>query len=246
MRFRELNPSSPMDDFDISDSSSHSSLFDICLSDSLFGEKRMACVSVVFSEISESDIENIRKIFLAAFANGSVTLAINSPEPAPADFIFLAEEPAWYRNYPVLKGKELESAVSDIAKNKGFKLSPVLIKKIAIQCRGDLWWADMEIEKTAFISDKKESLEARPLSDLFSYIRNMRYGRDPLERLSAVESALSGIGDDPAKVFNILAASPPYKDSAENWFHKMADIDIAIRDGKMDFEEALDIIALSK
>ena len=71
--------------------------------------------------------------------------------------------------------------------------------------------------------------------NIFSTINQMRNSKNIASRLSLLEELLSR-SEDPAMIFNIMAVSP-FADKA--WKEKIADYDVAVKSGKLEYDEAL-------
>jgi len=68
----------------------------------------------------------------------------------------------------------------------------------------------------------------------------LKHGKTIKERLSALELFLGDRGDDPARVFNSIA----YRLGSAGEAEKFANYDVAIKSGKLEYEEILLEIAL--
>jgi DNA polymerase III delta subunit len=154
---------------------------------------------------------------------------------------FLLEKPVISQKFEALAGAELTAFIAAEGKRRGVVLAPAVAQFLAQVYAGDTWGLVTELEKLSGLSaafagksiDKKDlnefDLEVAPnywglMNGLKSY--------DMRNRLAAFETMLAG-NDAPAKIFNILASQ---------WTEKtphMAEYDLAVKSGKVDYEEAL-------
>jgi len=206
---------------------------------SMFDPLGMAVIEDLDAEsLDKTDIEDFSKCLKRASLDREMTVLISSEDNILADFSL--EEADIFKSwtFDVLDGKELAAFISKEASSKGLKLSFSDINLLISSFGGDLWAISTEIEK---ISLSGESVHGDAYAGLnyFSIINSLKSGRSAGEKLASLELLLTKLKEDPARVFNGMAYSAPRGVTSESWFRMMADYDIAIKSGKMDYAEAL-------
>jgi DNA polymerase III delta subunit len=109
------------------------------------------------------------------------------------------------------------------------------------------WGLVTELEKLSLLDGKKITAEivsghvnAVSGMNLYSALDSIRSGSDISERLRIFDELLDR-NDDPAMLFNMIAVAP-YE--GKRWKELVADYDVSVKAGKMEYEEALLDIAL--
>jgi DNA polymerase III delta subunit len=153
---------------------------------------------------------------------------------------FLIEKPSLSQKFENLEGAELLAFTNEQAKKFDLKLGTTAAQFLATVYAGNSWALVTELEKlSAFASTKghaieKNDLDAFDLEAAPNYwgLLNGMKSPDGRIRLATLEKLFS-IGDPAPKIFNILAAQAGSKTP------RMAAYDLAVKSGKMDYEEAL-------
>lgn len=214
---------------------------------SLFDAPKLAILENAF-ELETKQLSRFLKPFLDA--KESTVLISEKDKPVKA-LAFLLEKPAISQKFETLAGAEWLAFVKTSAKEQGVDLAPAAAQFLANVFAGNTWGLMTELEKlaglsgvhadTAHITGKaagklidKSDLAAFDLEVAPNYwaLMNGLKSFDMKNRLYAFESILA-LSDPPAKIFNILAAQ---------WQEKtphMAEYDLAVKSGKVDYEEAL-------
>lgn len=166
-----------------------------------------------------------------------VVILISSDEKPTGEWSFLLESPNQYQEFSFLKGKSWEAFVKKQANRMGVKLSQSVLDFFVQHFKEDSWRLVTELQKLSNLSKKiieKEdlenlSLEATPVFwDLAIKLKSLRVS----ERLMALEKFFS-INEPPAKIFNVISSFWQEKSSV------LAEHDLAVKSGKIDYEEAL-------
>lgn len=157
-------------------------------------------------------------------------LAVIADSALPRAFEFLLKKPALSEKFEPLE----EAAVLSFLKKEAAKLKLNLSREAMISLlnlhKSDLWGIKNDLEKISLGGKPEESPE---FSNFFVLLNRFRRGNP-----AALEMLLES--DEPAKIFNIIAAqADPYLKI------KMADYDAAIKSGKMEYEEALTDLVIS-
>ena len=193
-------------------------------SQSLFGGSRLAITSNCANEKEKAE-------FLKNFSDHkTASLIIIAEKPLGKDFSFLLKKPVLSQGFELLNGAQTVSFIKKEAEKRKLKLLPETINAL-IQANGsDLWGIIREIEKIVLGGEVGQTVT---VPDFFAMISKLS-GRAPFSlKISALTWLLET--DDAAKVFNMVSAFT--KVTADKV--KMADYDVAIKSGKLEYEEAL-------
>lgn len=129
--------------------------------------------------------------------------------------------------FPALEGSDRVAFIRAEAKKRGFIPPPATVEALAAS-PFDSWGISTELDALALGG----ALAPSPrIPEFFLLVQSLRREAAPV-RLAALAYLLDT--EEPAKVFNILAA---LLDQAGK--RRMADYDIAVKSGKLEYEEAL-------
>ena len=149
---------------------------------------------------------------------------------------FLLKAPVIFQEFPALIGATWETFVKSEAKKLGATLTPTAIKFLAEVHQGNSWALATELQKLSGIKNTIDvkDLDALGLDAAPNYwaLMNGVKSYDIRARLGALETLLA-MSDPAPKLFNILASQ---------WKEKIgqfAKYDLAIKSGKLEYEEAL-------
>ncbi|MDD5099233.1 MAG: hypothetical protein PHP35_02735 [Candidatus Colwellbacteria bacterium] len=192
---------------------------------------------------SDDRLKAFNNCLKRASSDREMTVIISSDEEISEE-LGLSEEDifkSWV--FDSLKGKELESFIGKEAISRGLKLTPSNIASLISLFGNDLWSISTEIDR--LIMSDGEIIEDKFAGvSYFSIINSLKSGKTAGEKLVALELLITKLKEDPARVFNGLAYSAPRGVDPETWFRRMADYDIAVKSGKMDYMEALTDFAI--
>ena len=132
------------------------------------------------------------------------------------------------RTFEPLEGRTLETFIDREARERGAKLVPETKKALIELYEGESAVIINEVEKIALGATMKPHFT---VPDFFPLVQSLR-AAELRKRLSALAWLLEE--EDPAKVFNIAAALLSGEQK-----QKMADYDVAIKSGKLEYAEAL-------
>jgi len=227
-----------LDFFDLENASAQEELIGFLGNQSIFESAKLAVIENAF-EVPAPKLAKLLKPFLTI---PNITLLITEKDKPVKALSFLLEKPAIAQKFEALTGAEWIGFINAEAKKRGVSLTDAAARFLSDVYHGNTWGVVTELEKlSGFVGaggatkaiDKKDlnvfDLEVAPnywglMNGLKSY--------DLKNRLYAFESMLA-IGDPAAKIFNILAST---------WQEKtphMAEYDLAVKSGKVDYEEAL-------
>lgn len=221
--YRAKHSALTVDHFDLTEEGSLERLKDFSGGQSLFGETKLGAVHGL--EDAGKEIADFLKL---AAEKKSITLAISTDEKPKKEFDFLLKRPVIAQEFSPLKTAELTLFIKKEMAARDIKPNVALTEDLIASYGGDTWGIVTELDKIA-LGGKFEAEIAVP--QFFSLIQRVKSG--PLaSRLSALAYLLEN--EEPAAVFNVTAsiADPELK-------VKMADYDVAIKSGKLEYEEVL-------
>ena len=201
---------------------------------SIFGSAKLAIIENAF----ELEAKNLAKLLKPFIEEKNITILIAEKDKAVKALAFLLEKPTISQKFEQLEGIELVNFIKQEAKTSEVDLADSAANFLATVYVGNTWGLVTEIQKLSGFKagakiEKKDldifDMEAAPnywgmLNGLKSY--------DIKNRLYSFEKMLAA-NDPAAKIFNILASQ-----WAEKTPH-MAEYDLAVKSGKVDYEEAL-------
>ncbi len=225
--------------FDLREKDSLDKLKGFLGSQSIFSPKKLAILDEPFESTHTKELKELLK---EQVESSDTTVLINTTKKQSAPFKFLEEKPNKFEEFASLKSTELTKFIKKEAEKAGLSLSTSEISNIATAAGGaDTWRIVTELEQmvlTKRAQTASKGQETQP--DYFPSINALKRGRSVGDRLSGLEKLLSARRDDPAKVFNMLAFQLGSAKEAQMY----ADYDVAIKAGKLEYEEVLLAIAL--
>lgn len=219
--------------FDLEEKAALEALGEFLKTRSLFESAKLAVLENAF-KIEAPKLSKLLKPFLE---EKNITILIAEKDKPVKALAFLTDKPAISQKFETLTGAEWLSFVNSAAKERGAKLSLPAARFLADVYQGNSWGLITELEKLSGL--KKTAIERADLDQFDLEVAPNYWGLmnglksyDLKNRLYALETMLA-LSDPPAKIFNILASQ-----WAEKTPH-MAEYDLAVKSGKVDYEEAL-------
>lgn len=183
---------------------------------------------------------------LKAQTKSPKTFIIISDAAAPKkDFRFLARKPVQSQTFAVPEGAELSAFVKREAAKLDVRIDPAALALLARAAsgagEGALWFASAELQKLALVgagreigaADLRAELRENAREQVFALARAMLSARGTGARLVALERTLAQ-NDAPAYLFNSLGFQSHGAAAAA-----LADYDVAVKSGALEYEEAL-------
>lgn len=206
---------------------------------SIFDPVRLAAIDN-YEKASVKELKSILKNYAEA---KDLVIVLNSEKKPAATFNIFLKKPSQIQVFPALKEAEIAAFIKESAGTLRLKLDIATVKSIAQTFGSDTWGIATELGRMALAGDEvKPSFSIHKSADnFFQLINTIKYGRSLKDRLVALELILSDRKDEPAKVFNMLA----YRLRSEEEAVLLADYDIAVKSGKLEYEEVLLDYALS-
>jgi hypothetical protein len=198
-------------------------------SQSLFEKAKLAVVH----EAEESGKE-AAEFLKSVLESKTVTVVVSAEEKLPKEFNFLEKKAFATHEFEKLTGSELLTFLKKEAEKRKLKISGETIQVLMGLYPGDTWGLVTELEKMTLGGEVREGVSRPPF---FPLVQTIKAGLLP-RRLSALAYALEY--EEPAAVFNVVASL-----SGPELKIKMADYDVAIKSGKLEYPEALLDLVLS-
>ena len=201
----------------------------------LFNPKKFAVVDNVFLT---TDKKRLKKILEPALNDKETILIITSDDEPAKTFSFLLEKPAVPEYFPEVSKSEVNAFIKTEAKKRSLSLDEDSIHNLAQNFGDDLWSIGTELDRLALV--KTQEIIAEFSEDYFPLLNGLK-SSSLKTRIISLEKLLTARGDEPARIFNGLA----YGFGTERIIRQLADYDVAIKSGKLDYEEALLDLVLS-
>jgi DNA polymerase III delta subunit len=244
--------------FDFEDEDEVLRFRDFCSQQTMFDNKKLAIITDAFSIKGSDEAQAILK---STLNNGNIIVFIseftdeNSARPrdrvlVPKDLLFLLNAPTYTESFDQLSDAKLAFFVSTEAKHRNILISPEAADFLVFALRRDTQLIMNELEKIAlYYNDPTKELSRQDVESLIDYLESpdifaftnavtkqgpIASKLTPLERLFINQ-------EEPAKIFNIFAKNP-FIDLAT--IKMLADYDILIKSGKLDYETAFVDICL--
>lgn len=212
----------------------------------IFDNKRLA---VVKGNPEEETSGELKKILAACADSSDLTILISWDKKPLKRFepvlkkAFLIEE---FQNYG---DEKFAFFVKKEAARRGIVLSGAAVDFLANFFSGDNWGLISELDKLSFLNKKELDVEDLKTAgnynqspNIFGYI-NAVSGNYSVKQKMIILEKLFVSSEEPAKIFNILAGLDRLSDKL---IRRLADYDIAVKSGKLDYEEILLDLALAK
>ncbi len=244
---KKKHPDFDFKNFDLSENEeSHLSLKDFLSQQSLFDNFKMALVSGIF----EVEPKKIKPILKEQLNNDNIALMILEEKKPAKEFDFLTEKPVLNQEFKKLNAEELVFFIRKEGEKRNLKFEPKAkdyLIRWQEQTNTDTWALVNELDKIS-MADFSQPISVSDLESLipFSYqeeifdLARILAGQNPLKKkLVALERLL--IQKEPvAYAFNLLSYGAP-----ANLLLKLADYDVSVKSGGLDYEEVLLDLALT-
>jgi len=223
-RFKEKHSALTVERFDLESSDELPRLKDFSSAQSLFADFKFGVLNNCGPSTSSGTIKELGGVFKLATDSKSLTLAISADKKLPKEFKALSGKGVIKEEFKVMSSADFISFVKDEGQKRKLNLTAKDLTTLALNYKDDTWALITELDKLA-LGGSVETL--REAENFFSLLTKAKQGD-----LASLTKLLET--EEPAKVFNILASQSkgPVK-------IKMADYDVAIKSGKLDYEEAL-------
>lgn len=225
--------------FDLTEASALDGLDGFLRNQPIFENARLAVIENAF----DVEAEKLANVLTPIVSEKSVQVLIAERDKPLKALSFLLEKPVLSQKFESLEGAELMQCIKSEARKRGVALGETAAQFLAAVYAGNTWALVTELEKISALTssdsrvaqtiDKKDldalDLEAAP--NYWGLLNGMK-SFDIRNRLYALEKLFS-MNDPAPKLFNILAAQAGEKTS------RMAEYDLAVKSGKLEYEEVL-------
>lgn len=241
--FRQKNSDLSEDYFDFANEDGFVKFEDFLSQQSMFSLKKLVVVKNPF-ELDEEESKKFKEILRHNIKAEDNFIFLSSDEEPKKEFEFLLELPKNnVLKFGALDGARMEHFINTESEKLGIFLTPKAVALLLKLFSGNTWGLITELQKLQFLSpDKKidvkdieETLVYFATSDIRSFSNLISKNSTRKQILPALESLLFN-SEEPARIFNFISANPFL--NFEN-LKKMADYDVAVKSGKLDYETAL-------
>lgn len=220
--------------FDMGDDDAMSILERFVCNRSVFGESQLI---IIDNLPGGQDHKELKAILKGQMDTQNITIIINLDKKPPSIFKFIIDKAAQTQEFALLTGERLIIFIKKVAKDYGVDMDKKTIDTLINIMGGDTWRLVTEIGKLSFSIDS--AIEPSS-SEFYSLINILKRGPLVEQRLPALERLLSERHDDTGRIFNTVAFYPKNSNEAE----RLADFDVEIKSGRLEYEEVLLELAL--
>lgn len=224
--------------FDLSEENRLTEFHNFVRNQSIFGAEKTAVLENAFSaEGGDGSEKEIAGELKYSERDHSITVLLSERKMPPKAFGFLLGKPTVSQEFEYLAGKEWTDFINHEARNLGVSLEGLAVNLLTEIYKENTWGAVTELRKlsnlkrgTIRLKDLEElSLDVMP--NYWQVFQGLKSG-SAKSRLWALERMFLQ-NEPPPRIFNILASQWREK------FPALAEYDVKIKSGKLDYEEAL-------
>src|SRR3989344_5592699 len=231
---------SGLQQFDLAESDQFLKLKDFSATFSMFEPIKMAFVTNL-SEVDKPD-ELLIPFLRGAIPSKDFVLLISEADTPSAAFDFLLQKPIQSQEFAELEGQRLKFFIEQETKRRGYTLQEDVRRLLEAAYTGDSWGLVTELDKLALMRKPEFETPLALSQSYFALLAKLKSSHTSAGgRLAALERIFSDHKEDPARVFNSIA----YKANSPEEGELLADYDVAVKSGKLDYEEVLLDLALS-
>ncbi len=225
-------------------------LQEFSLSDSLFENEKLAVGEDIFEWVSKENQKKAVEFLKSNLEEKKTTLIILSNKAPIKAFDFLLKKPSLSQEFENFEGDKLKFFIKKESEERGIEFNIKAISFLADVFIGDSWGLINELDKFSLLNKKSFSADDlkkiidyyKPISslDFFTKIKNFSFSRSLAQKMENLESLLES--EDSAKIFNFLAS---FSSNQPALIQKFADYDVAVKSGKIEYEEVLLDLAIN-
>jgi len=217
----------------------------------IFDNQKLAVLKNIFN----IELEKIKKFLNTYLNDKSFTLLISEEDVPPPALNFLVEKAFLIKSFEYLKGDKWRFFIQKEAQKRNISITQKALNFLAEAFEGDTWGLINELDKIGLIKtqinadssvDKHRYLidvsDLEKIGDyryeapnIFEYINAISKGGSLSKRIVALEKLFLA-QEEPVKIFNIFAS---LKFLPVRLIQKLADYDVMVKLGKLDYEEVL-------
>ncbi len=228
------------DYFDLENSDELSRLKEFAAQMLIFDNKKLA----VLKNTYEADEEKLKEFFKQYLNSEDFTILISEDNSPPAELKFFLKKSFSTEKFKELEGEDWRFFIQKEVKERKLLLTSAAIKFLADAFVGNGWGLINELDKLVLLS-KNSPIDAKDLKqiggyqyqsqNIFSFINAVIENWPPSQKIIMLEKLFIG-QEEPVKIFNILAS---LKRLPNKLIQKLADYDVMVKSGKLDYEEIL-------
>lgn len=209
---------------------------------SLFDNKKMAVLNNIF-EIEAKELKDFFKKYLDV---EDFTILISEDKLPPKELEFIIKKAFKVEEFPNLEFEKWRFFIQKEAKERKAVLTPGTVNFLAEVYKNDSWGLVNELDKISLISPidiedlKKIGDYNYESPDIFAFINAVSRNWPLARRITALEKLFIS-REEPVKIFNIFAS---LNRLPRQLIKNLADCDIMVKSGKMDYEEVLVDLAI--
>ena len=232
-QFKKKHPEAiTIEHFDLAEEGIFEKLKRFVVDQSLFGK---GYKFAVLRNASLVDAKELKKVFEPILEYKETTIVVSEDKKLDKTLDTLLLKSFHSESFDALEESDFSRFLEAEARIRGLKLKVSDRDLLARLYEGDSWGLIQQLEKMSLGGAPEASLET---PELFPLMFQLAGSASLPRKLSALAWLLEY--EEPAKVFNIIAVQ---KNSALQ--KKMADYDIAVKSGKLEYEGALLDLTLS-
>jgi len=233
------------DVFDLEEEEGFRKLNDFASQMLIFDNKKLAILKNAFS----FDLKELRDFLKKYLEVKDITIIISEEKVAPPELKPVLGKSFLTEKYEQPKGEKFKFFIQQEAKKIGVKLSPPAVHFLADSFQGNIHGVVNEIEKAGLAFGDKEVKTSdlfevgnyKESPNIFSFVNLAVSEGGVSKKITFLEELFLG-QEEPAKVFNFISAS---KRISREMLEKLADYDVAVKSGKLEYDEVLLDLALS-
>jgi DNA polymerase III delta subunit len=218
--------------FDLQEKNAIDNLSGFLGNQSIFEKAKLAVLENAF-EIPANELANIVK---PRVDENDIKILMSEREKPLKALGFLIEKPVLSQKFETLSGLDFVAFAKAEAKKTGITLADPAVQFLCNVYQGNSWGLVTELQKLSTLRAKIDikDLDAMDLEAAPNYWALLNGLKSPeiKSRLYALEKLLA-INDPAVKIFNIVAAQVAQKNP------HMAEYDLAVKSGKLDYDEVL-------
>ncbi|MDE2144761.1 MAG: hypothetical protein KGJ01_02230 [Patescibacteria group bacterium] len=228
--FEKKNGNLGHESFDLKEPGKTTALIDFCSSCTLFSPKRLAVVTGSFAADDDKQLKSFLKGDIKE--DEDAVLVLNEQSKPPAAYKFILENSKLSQEFGELEEKQLDVFIKKEAGERGAKLKKEDIEELKNKWGNDLWGLVTELDVLSLGGSGSKS---ENFPEFFPLVNKLKYGGDIGSKLIALEYLMDGRGDDPAYVFNMVS----FGVKEVRKLRKLADYDLSVKKGGLEYEEVL-------
>ncbi len=212
----------------------------------IFDNKKLAFLKNIY-EIDEKELVG----FFKSYLNSEDLTILVSEENKPTEKLkFLLKKAFLVEEFENLKGEKWQFFIQKETNQRKLLLTPKAINFLAEAFKENSWGLINELDKLSLVS-KRGPIDIEDLRRISDYpyqslniftFANAVIENWPLPQKTRALEKLFMAQEEPVKIFNILAS---LKRLPTKLIQKLADYDVMVKSGKIDYEEVLLDLALS-